>query len=280
MKSKKSKWRIASSIFIIVLVLLFSLTSFAEPVTYPEIHCKHFFYGYPTGTQITNDLIIRDVYALSSNDETKFADWVAYRLDEETVSGNVQTNRTWKADPWLDEKETLEPNDYNGANASLKVDRGHQAPLASFKGTNYWSDTNYLSNITPQKSDLNQGPWQILEGKVRDLAENGYVVYVMTGPIYEKEMPSLPNADEPHKLPSGYWKIIIIQMGKSLDSIETASFIFDQETPRNDKMIDHLTTINEIEGKSKLDFLRELPDEIEEQIEGDKNQEWAEENFK
>jgi endonuclease G len=46
----------------------------------PEIHCKHFFYGYPTGTPATNDLIIRDDYALSSNDETKFADWVAYGL--------------------------------------------------------------------------------------------------------------------------------------------------------------------------------------------------------
>jgi endonuclease G len=57
--------------------------SFAVPAAvgaddaYAEIHCKHFFYGYPTGTPPTNDLIIRDDYALSSNDETKFADWVA-----------------------------------------------------------------------------------------------------------------------------------------------------------------------------------------------------------
>ena len=34
----------------------------------PEIHCKHFFYGYPEGTSTTNDLIIRDGYALLSND--------------------------------------------------------------------------------------------------------------------------------------------------------------------------------------------------------------------
>jgi len=52
---------------------------------YPEIHCKHFFYGYPTGTPQSNDLIIRDIYALSSNDDTKLADWVAYRLDKETI---------------------------------------------------------------------------------------------------------------------------------------------------------------------------------------------------
>ncbi len=65
-----------------------------------EIHTKHWLFGYPLGTPATNDLIIRDIYALSSNDTTKFADWVAYRLDRETVEGDVETRRRWKADPW------------------------------------------------------------------------------------------------------------------------------------------------------------------------------------
>ena len=46
----------------------------------PEIRCKHFIYGYPLGTPESNDLLIRDSYAMSTNDETKFADWVCYRL--------------------------------------------------------------------------------------------------------------------------------------------------------------------------------------------------------
>ncbi len=251
----------------------------AENPAYPEIHCKHFFYGYPTGTPATNDLIIRDIYALSSNDGTKFADWVAYRLDTDTITGDVETSREWKADPWLREDETLEPEDYRGAHAALKVDRGHQAPLGSFKGTKSWADTNFLSNITPQKSDLNQGLWVELEEKVRKLVEAGNTVYVMTGPLYEREMPCLPGADEPHRVPSGYWKIIIVQPGKTPDSIKSATFMFDQETPRNDRVIDHLCTIKEIEQKTGLDFLRELPDDLEGKIEADRYQTWAEENF-
>ena len=35
---------------------------------------------HPTGAPTSNDLIIRDTYALSNNDARKFADWVAYRL--------------------------------------------------------------------------------------------------------------------------------------------------------------------------------------------------------
>jgi endonuclease G len=113
-----------------------------------EIHCKHFILGIPLGTPGSNDLIFRDIYAMSTNDSTKFADWVAYRLDPETVVGEVTTKRLWKADPWLAEEETLEPEDNKGAHKALETDRGHQAPLASFKGTN-WQETNYLSNIYP-----------------------------------------------------------------------------------------------------------------------------------
>jgi len=71
--------------FFLSLILLLNSSSHAQNNVYPEIHCKHFFYGYPTGTPQSNDLIIRDIYALSSNDDTKLADWVAYRLDKETI---------------------------------------------------------------------------------------------------------------------------------------------------------------------------------------------------
>ncbi|MFZ3072287.1 MAG: DNA/RNA non-specific endonuclease, partial [Thermodesulfobacteriota bacterium] len=224
---------------IAILVIIFPNSIFAQE--YPEIHCKHFFFGYPTGTPSTNDLIIRDIYALSSNDETKLADWVAYRLDNKTISGDSKPERKWEFDPWLDSNETLEPEDYKGI-SNLGMDRGHQAPLASFKGTKYAVETNYLSNITPQKSDLNQGAWVNIENKERKLVKVGYVIYVMTGPLYERDMPQLPNADEPYKTPSGYWKIILTKTGVAFDSIMAASFIFDQDTKRKEKVLDHLTT--------------------------------------
>ena len=131
----------------------------------PEIHSKHFFYGYPYGTDKSNDLIIRDIYALSSNDETKFADWVAYKLTYDMTTGSGK-DRDWEPDPWLEDSETLEPDDYKGAYNALGTDRGHLAPLGSFDGTETWYEVNYLSNIVPQKSSLNRGRWKQLEGAV------------------------------------------------------------------------------------------------------------------
>lgn len=264
--------------FIIVLPISSPLT--ANDQHLPEIHCKHFIYGIPLGTPVTNDLIIRDIYAMSSNDSTKFADWVAYRLDVETVVGKAKTKRVWKADPWLADEETLEPEDYKGAYKALNTDRGHQAPLASFKGTKYWYQTNYLSNITPQKSALNRGPWRILEGKVRAFVKANRVGYVLTGPLYEKEMSKLPGADEEHRIPSGYWKIFIHNKeSKNISSFMTASFIFPQDTPRNANILDYLVTIDEVEKRSCLDVLWELPDNREDKVESTRNLTWARKHF-
>ena len=115
--------------------------------------------------------MVRSIYVLSSNDTTKLADWVAYRVTEETIGATAA--RKWKADPALADAETLEPDDYRDANAAHGTHRGHQAPLASFTSTADWETRNYLSNITPQKSDLNQGPWKGLENAVRDFANGG-----------------------------------------------------------------------------------------------------------
>lgn len=242
----------------------------------PEIHCKHFFYGYPYGTPETNDLIIRDPYALSSNDDTKLADWVAYRLSMHEVDGDLTVERAWKADPWLEDSETLEPDDYTGAHQTLRVDRGHQTPLGSFKGSRHASQTNLLSNITPQKSALNQGVWMQLESRVREIVRDLGEVYVITGPVYEREMPSLPGADEPHKVPSGYWKIVCVQDG---GGVHAAAFFFDQDTPRNNKILAHQVTIDEIEDKTGLDFLWLLDDDTESAVEQQTNTPFAERYF-
>ena len=126
--------------------------------------CPHLPKGIPTGLPESNYFICRDIYAFSANIETKFADFVAYCITPETITGPSEQSREWMADPDLPEDATLEPEDYRGAHEALGTDRGHLAPLASFRGTN-WQQTNYLSNIVPQKSALNRGAWKTWKTK-------------------------------------------------------------------------------------------------------------------
>jgi hypothetical protein len=58
---------------LILAVLLTTLAANLSLAQRQEIHCRHFLHGYLFGASATNDVIIRDLYALSSNDETKFA---------------------------------------------------------------------------------------------------------------------------------------------------------------------------------------------------------------
>lgn len=225
-----------------LIYLLFSLSATANEVCIS--HCNG---SCPTGTPKTNTLVVTPIYTLSNNEETKFADWVAYQVTPSTIGTSADHGRTWKADPQLEDDETLEPGDYRGASDALNIDRGHQAPLAAFSGTVYWRMTNYLSNITPQKKALNQGPWMRLETRVKDTAYRLNGVYVVTGPLYENDMDALPLADETHKAPSGYWKVVV-------KNNSAVGFIMEQDTERSKNECEAIIPLSEIEQRSELEL--------------------------
>lgn len=243
-----------------------------------EIHCKHFFYGQPIGTPPDSDLIIRDLYALSANNSTKFADWVCYALDRELTEERYAVERTWQTDPWLTDAETLEArpgkhDDFRGiGSAKAGYMRSHLVPLNSFKGSPWWPELNFYSNIVPMKPRLIEGTWQRLVRRERELAQKQGHIWVMAGPLYEIEMAALPNCDEPHRVPSGYWKIIVTEKE---ESIKLAGFIFEQMTGRGAKLKDHLVTIDEIEERSGLDFFWSMPPGRQRHLEAHVFYDWA-----
>lgn len=214
-------------------------------------------YGCPVGAPDTNRMITRSIYILSNNGHTKFADWVAYVVSKKTI-GKTQV-RVWRRDPDLPEDETLSPKDYDGVQAALHADRGHQAPLASLTSMPDWEEANFLSNITPQQSALNQGPWEKLESAERALAKKAGIkaVYTVTGPLYEEEMPTLPKAHLNHVVPSGYWKVVAVEDD---NGVQVAAFIMHQDAPRAGNFCNYGVTLGAIEQRAKLRLFPELTD--------------------
>ena len=231
-----------------IILICFWLASAAQAA---EVHIVHCLKGCPTGAPASNDFIVRQIYALSTNDSTKFADWAAYLVTRETSATSKDLNRGWQADPFLDDDETLEPDDYKKAHNQINVDRGHLVPLASFAGTIFWRDTNFLSNITPQRSDLNQGAWVNLESAIRVLAHEQGEAYVLTGPLYESDESPLPEANETHRVPSGFWKVVANKSGK------ISAFIFDQELDRNANYCAQRKPLSDVETRSGLNLFPE-----------------------
>jgi len=226
-----------------LLLFVASFSSYAE-------NCA---YGCPTGASA--QIIERPIYTLQNNANTKVTNWVAYKVTNQTIDGPSRS-RYWRKDPDIPSSQTLEPDDYTGAHATIGTDRGHQVPLASFSNTPYWSTTNYLSNITPQASGLNQGPWARLENAVRVLARTGQDVYVVTGPLHEWHFASLPGTTKQHSVPSGYFKVIITDNN---GWVESSAYIFSQNTARSADYCSYEVTGFTVEYRSGLDIMPNLP---------------------
>ncbi len=224
-----------------------------------EIHSRHCLYGCPFGGSSADDLIIRESYILRSNDLTKLADWVAYRVRSESIG--PAKPRNLRADPVLGAGETLEPDDYRGADSWIKTDAGEHAPAESFTATPHWRETAYLSNIAPRKTALNRGPWRRLEEAVRRLARasSGEGVYVMTGPVYEHPMEGLPQSDEPHVVPSAFWKIVAVRAGFGA---RVAAFVFGQNTAAGANYCNHRVNLRQVEQRSGLIFFNDAAGEL------------------
>ena len=237
---------------LLILSSLWSVSSFAD-------NCV---YDCPTGA--SGQEIERSIYTLSNNASTKFANWVAYNVTSSTIDGPTRS-RNWKSDPNIDSDETLEAADYTGAYATIGTDRGHQVPLASFSNTTDWEMLNYLSNITPQSSDLNQGPWVDLEESVREYVRTGQDVYVVSGPLYEWTFASLPGADESHTIPSGYFKVVITDVN---GWVEASAFIMEQDAGRSDDYCDTEVSVDEVESRSGLNIMPSLSSYKESAVEG------------
>ncbi|PWC10533.1 endonuclease [Brenneria corticis] len=232
-------------------------TVVVEPTVSVPLTVDNCLVGCPTGG--SSQTLIRDAYTLNNNASTKFANWVAYKMTKDSQASG--RSRKWRQDPDLPASDTLANAAYTGANAALAVDRGHQAPLAGLGGSSDWQALNYLSNITPQKSDLNQGAWVRLEDKERLLATDSAPVYSVTGPLFERDIGELPNAAGV-KIPSGYWKIIFI--GTSPDQGQFSAFLMDQSTPRNADFCSYQVTVDSIEQKTnpRLTVWSDLPANI------------------
>lgn len=202
----------------------------------------------------SNIEINHEDFLLSYNITTKYADWVGYKIQASNICG-PNKNRIWQADPKLPLEVSIIPEDYKDAYAKCNYDRGHQAPFADFSNGLNWEKVNYLSNITPQKSKLNQGPWERLETSIRLLGKKEEInksIYVLTGPYYNsKPMCQLPNARISNIVPNGYWKIITLVKD---DNIYRASFKFDQDTPKDANFCDHLVSVEEIAKITKINF--------------------------
>jgi endonuclease G len=119
-----------------------------------------------------------------------------------------------------------------------------------------------MSNITPQLRALNGGLWRELEMKIATSYPARYgEVWVLTGPVFGAQPQQLRGAVA---VPEAFFLIVV---DENEGRLRTLALLVPQEVPASADPERYLTTIDEIQRRTGLDFLAELDDASERQVE-------------
>ncbi len=202
-------------------------------------------------------------YTLCYRESYEQCEWAAYELTVQELEKKTERINTFKIDPLISTgSAALE--DYR----SSQYDRGHMAPAADFLfDEEAMKETFFMSNMSPQDPSMNRGIWSRLEDEGRKLAKKYGRVFIITGPVLEKNTYKTIGINKV-SVPEFFYKIflspVILEDGSYAVSV-SAYCIPNSKTEK--KFIDYECTVNELEKRCALDFFFKLDDELEEKIE-------------
>lgn len=142
-------------------------------------------------------------------------------------------------------------------------DRGHLAPAGDMTYDSIaMKESFYYSNISPQLPSFNRGIWKKLEEQTRRWVENYDSIYIFTGTIFNNDsLQFIGNDSLP--IPHSFYKILLNKKGNQYTSL---TFEIPNHSS-NKALTSFITTIDEIEKKTKIDFVPFLDDELELKLE-------------
>ncbi|MFN2331519.1 MAG: DNA/RNA non-specific endonuclease [Halomonas sp.] len=161
--------------------------------------------------------------------------------------------------------------------AGSGYDRGHMAPnyaIAAVHGREAQLDTFYMSNMSPQRPDLNRRLWQRLEEVVIDRFVPRFgEVQVITGPVFPEDFfDNVLNRVGLVEIPEAFYKIIAVPG----DRPRVLAFLMPQEVLGDEPLDVYLVSVDEIEARTGLNFFPRLPDDVAKALEGEViTQGWA-----
>jgi len=212
-----------------------------------------YFLPYPA-----ESLVKHSYFTLSYNEKYEQANWVYYLLtDSMVLNGGQERSNNFKMDKSV-ETVSSKSSDYTKSG----YDRGHLCPAADMGFSELAMEESFLmSNISPQVPDFNRGIWKELETTVREWAKKERKLFVVTGPVFKDDKGFIGKEDV--LVPGYYYKIVY----DVTDEPKMIAFVLPNE--RSDRpLTDFVVTTDKAEELTGFDFFSQLPDNVENQLEG------------
>ena len=196
-------------------------------------------------------------YVVGYSDTMKNPLWAAYRVFPVTDLASPPRPPRFEMD--LRTQAKVKPQDYIDSG----YDRGHMAPnyaIATRCGAAAQLETFLMSNIAPQKPILNRELWRRLEHRISEGYGQKGEVWVLCGPIFDKQ-PAKMRSGIP--VPRAFYQIIT---DTRAGQMRVMAFIVPQKIFKRAHATPYLTSVEEVEKQTGLDFLSALPDDVKKSI--------------
>ena len=229
---------------------------------------KHLPWGRPDCSRI----LFHVAYVLCYDVDRKVALWASYRLEAADVVDAQRVN-AFRTDPRLPIDQNPSCDDYAGSG----FDRGHTVPRSDMnRSLTAMVNTFFLTNMTPQRPNVNQGTWARLEDWVRAWAKLSGWVHVISGSVFDDDDDQQP--DDPANaqlsqgssgvgVPSHYYKVIIRETTPG--QVEAITLLIPnaanvpgrgaQDITKDNYLRQRIRTIAEVRRRTGLDLLPTPP---------------------
>lgn len=198
--------------------------------------------------------------------------WVSYNLNKEWFGDVPRWSKNFMPDSSLPQSCWIRHSDYTNSG----YDRGHMVRSEERTRTAEENRKTFLtSNIIPQKPELNQQTWLKMEYYAEKLAKDSLKeMFIYAGPIFAKDKP-VTMYNNKVAIPDSCYKIIVVMhSGSTLNDVNENTEVIACVFPNNDANVKNFdwttfkTSVFHIEQSTGLDFLDNVPDNIEAILEG------------
>jgi len=228
-----------TKVLLLLALLLGLTTSFAHELE-PDSQC--------------DEKLDYQYYSVCYSQAHRQALWTFHALTKSSINGSSKRENNYRLDPQVSDPVTK--NDYKGSG----YDRGHLVPAGDMKlNKTSMSETFYMTNMSPQKPDLNRKIWNALEGGLRKMVENLGDAYVVTAPILTNNLNQLPSNVS---IPKFYYKIIYFPKQQLM-----RAYLLENKSYSHQDYSQHQISVDQIEQMTGIDFFSHLEDSLEEKLE-------------
>lgn len=173
--------------FLLFIILYVSILS--SCTSHPPVHEKKPELLKLEAKVLTEQPFILDhgYFLVNYDKQFRLARYVKYKITSEQlkISNKAKRSNKFKIDPKLDKAFAVKPSEYIGTG----YDQGHLANSKDFGFSQEAQDTTFLmSNMAPQKPNLNRDAWLKLENQVRMWACGEETIKIITGPILNENL--------------------------------------------------------------------------------------------